>query len=409
MSTYTDASLIVTPNAVKESKLYSLKGADLDVVRATSATRVNNEGLIETVGLNIPRLDYSNGSCPSILVEPQRTNLLLRSEEFDVDPWSRTFTTVTANDALSPDGTTNADKLIVNNSASIGAYIQQLITKSSIAITYTVSCFAKANELNAIRLYVRDSISALNNAQVYYNISDGSLLIASTSGGTFSNASSTITSAGNGFYRVNLTFTSSTDTQLQVRIIPYDTIKTTGNATDGIYIWGTQLEAGSYATSYIPTVASTVTRNADVISKTGISSLIGQTEGTIYWEGIAKNQTDIIGINRSIANGIYITKGSGNLFRINIYNSSNAITLSDTIIRNSNTKIAISYKSGNNSLFVNGVKVATSTSLLTFNASLSSIGLNDNYLIGTNAHFTKSVLVYKTALSDSECIDLTTL
>jgi hypothetical protein len=151
-----------------------------------------------------------------------------------------------------------------------------------------------------------------------------------------------------------------------------------------------------------------VTRNQDIVNKTGISSLIGQTEGVIYWEGIATMQTDILGTNRSTVNGIYITKGSGNLFRVSIYNSSNTTTLADTIIRNSNTKIAVSYKSGNTSLFVNGVKVATSSDSLTFNASIDAIRLNDNYLVGINSYFTKSVLVYKTALTDTQCIALTT-
>ena len=112
------ASIVITPNAYKASKLYALKptdgSGDLTVVRATTATRVNSSGVIEEVLANVPRLDYTGGGCPSILVEPQRTNLALRSEEFDnASFWALSNSgSISVNTDVAPDGTTTADRLI---------------------------------------------------------------------------------------------------------------------------------------------------------------------------------------------------------------------------------------------------------------------------------------------------------
>jgi hypothetical protein len=137
--------------------------------------------------------------------------------------------------------------------------------------------------------------------------------------------------------------------------------------------------------------------------------LIGQTQGVLFWEGIVTQVTDIVGINRSVVNGVYITKDTGNLFRGYVYNSSNEISLTDTTIRTTNTKIALAYKSGDSALFVNGVKVATNTSAITFSGALSEIRLNDNYLFGTAPQSDNQILTFNTRLTDAQCIELTTL
>jgi hypothetical protein len=83
MSLLDTASLILTPNGYKASKLYSVKPTDatgdMVVSRGTSATRVNSVGLIELMPIDVPRLDYTGGGCPKILVEPARTNLVFPS------------------------------------------------------------------------------------------------------------------------------------------------------------------------------------------------------------------------------------------------------------------------------------------------------------------------------------------
>jgi len=238
------------------------------------------------------------------------------------------------------------------------------------------------------------------------SISSGTLinydLDAETSTGGF------IENVGGGWFRIGFSYTAASTSE-SIYIYPLGTGTRTGNGVDGVYVWGAQLEAGSYVSSYIPTTTAAVTRVMDAALKTGISSLIGQTEGVLFWEGIVTQQTDIIAINRSTVNGVYITKGTGNLYRCSIYNSSNIITLNDTTVRTTNTKIALAYKSGDSALFVNGVKVATSASAITFSGALSEIRLNDNYLIGTAPQSANQIITFNTRLSDAQCIELTTL
>lgn len=235
---YNDASLIITPNGYKAGKLYALKGDDLNVVRATSATRVNASGLIELVGANVPRLDYSNGSCPSILVEPQRTNLALYSQQFTNGVWSIKSGTFTDNYGFSPDGTTNATRFVSTDS---DPYVYQPITGDG--STYTVSCYVKG---------VGSSIGK-----------NGSIRVSANS------QSFAIT---NQWQRVTLTCTI-TGASIMGLEIPDG-----ASVGDEVLIWGAQLEAGSYATSYIPTTSASVTRNADVITDSTITGINTITE-----------------------------------------------------------------------------------------------------------------------------------
>lgn len=262
MSTYTDASLIVTPNAKKAGKLYALKGADLDVVRATTATYVGSDGLIKTALANEVRFDYTNGSCPSILVEPQRTNLLLRSQEFDNVSWGKTASTVTANATTAPSGNLTADKLVEDNTNNQHRIEQ---TTTSVIGTNTFSVFAKKSERDSV--WLRIGISG-----AYFDLTNGT--ISGISGVTAS-----IQNYGNGWYKCIIVRTSTVANEI-ARINLSIGVNATyvGTAGNGLFIWGAQLEAGANATSYIPTVASAVTRNADVISKTGLSGITSITE-----------------------------------------------------------------------------------------------------------------------------------
>ena len=128
--------------------------------RSSTATRVNKEGLIETVAIDTPRLDYPliDGvvqSEPALLLEPSRTNLLTYSEDFS--NWTNANSTDSSNQIISPDGTQNADKVITNN-GSINGQVQQTVSKSGVATTYTYSVFAKKGEWNeSLRLYITDT------------------------------------------------------------------------------------------------------------------------------------------------------------------------------------------------------------------------------------------------------------
>jgi hypothetical protein len=285
MSLFEDASLIVTPNAVKAGKLYSIKptdgSGDLSVVRATTKTRVNSLGVIESVPINVASLDYSNGSCPSILVEPQRTNLLLRSEEFDNVYWSSSANVISANSINSPNGTLNADKITPDNTFT-NHWIGKTGFSLSIGTTYSFSVFAKNNGYNLVLSVGSSTIYTNCN----FNLSSGTFSTPYATVGA-NLCTPTITKLTDGWYRCNITFTAwassnallysaSNITSSPIGQFGMQTI--TGNTVSGFYLWGAQLEAGSNATSYIPTVASAVTRNADVISKTGLSGITTITE-----------------------------------------------------------------------------------------------------------------------------------
>jgi hypothetical protein len=401
MSLFESASLVVTPNGTKASKLYAIKptdgSGDLTVTRATTATRVNSSGLISSVASNVPRLDYSNGTCPSILVEPQRTNLVTYSSSFDNGAWTKENVTITANSTISPDGTSNADSLI-ENTLNDAHYIDVRPTVTN--ANHSVSIYVKAN------------------GRTKFQLREGSN--GDVSAFDLNNPSGNIKSVGNGWFRVVLTTTPASTTFIfQLRLLDNSgNLVYTGNGTSGLYIWGAQLEAGSYATSYIPTTSASVTRNADVISKTGISSLIGQTEGTIYAEvkvskliGTASRYIFHIS-DGTVNNRIYMafSGSSSNVLRGRIFSGGTLQCSIDTsTLTNTGTyKIALAYKNNDIVFYVNGVQIGTDTSATI--PTCSRVDLGHNY--AGASQFSDSINnanIWKTRLSNSELETLTTI
>jgi len=347
--------------------------------------------------LNIPRLDYSGGGCPSILVEGQRTNLALYSEQFDVSPWATLGTvTITTNVTTAPDGNLTADLILGTN--SIGN-INQTISGTT-GVVYTNSIYIKNNNSTQSQILIRNSVTVV----------DGKL---NWSGNTLTSITNTIgttafQSVGNGWYRIVSTYTAVESVQ-RPRVTP-----TTGT-NQSVYIWGAQLEEGSYPTSYIPTVASSVTRNADIINKTGISDLIGQTEGTLFLDFIKKPQTD------SLA-GYACLKSSNGREAIDFWNSFSGVNTYFSILVNNaivsnynlgnlpdnqNYKLAVSYKSGETKIFKDGILLTTLTDSFVFNEPLTNLELSSHYINRNVNEFVNQVLLFKTALTDEQCILLT--
>ena len=409
MSTYTDASLIVTPNGKKAGKLYSLKGSDLDVVRATTATYVGSDGLIKTALANEVRFDYKNGSCPSILVEPQRTNLFLRSQEFDNASWSKIASTITANTTTSPNGNINADTIFETATTDNHGVFQTASLTN--ATSYTVSFFIKPNGRNwvSVRFLALNGVFVASN--VWFDISNGTI------GTTDSGITATIQASANGFYRITATRTTSATGTGFVGLYLAQSNNSqsyTGSTSSGIFIYGAQLEAGTNATSYIPTVASSVTRNADVISKTGISDLIGQTEGIMYVEiaplTIESTSRDIE-ISDGNTNRVIIQFNSTGVGAFVIVGGVAQASFSFNNLDTNFKKVALKYKVNDFSLFVDGVKVAFDTSGTTFPLNTLT-RLDFKKVTPSSLEYygkVKSLCLWKTALTDAECIALTTL
>jgi hypothetical protein len=413
MSLLDDASLLVTPNAEKATKLYSIiptnGNGDFTVTRATTATRTNSSGLIESVPINEPRLDYSLGSCPNILLEPQRTNLVLRSEEFDNASWTKSAISVTANSNTSPSGLVNADTLTANG-LLLQHQCQQGVSTTS-GVVYTISFHLKKDTNNFAQIFGASTSFGIN-AWANFDLNLG--VVGSVGSGT----TAAITSVGNGWYRCSITATATATASGSFAVF----LVTSASAARGesntlstsVFLWGAQLEAGAYATSYIPTTSASVTRNADVISRGNIftNGLITASGGT--WFVDLRN--NIQRTRESSASGVpYLgdsnSAGVGNNFRILGFTASRYLIqkfvagVATTIYTTtSNTsKIAIKWNGTTADVFENGVKVVTATSFTA--TALDFLAFRtDQVLFNIN-----STALFPTPLTDTQCIALTTL
>jgi len=415
---YDLASLVVVPSGYKSGKIYAQKplttDGQLTFTRASTATRVNASGLIETVASGVPRLDYLGSTCPKLLLEPQRTNSVQYSEQFSNAWWTKTFVTITSNAAAAPDGTVSADNFVptTDNSGNHRVYD---VNGSSVQ-TSTYSIFIKPNGHNYYAL--RESAST--GACVGFNLATQAVTVTYSTGGcTASNGK--VESYGNGWYRISATFSFASATNQAFGLYAaastwtsgdVESVAWAGNGTIGAYIWGAQNEAGAYATSYIPTTSAAVTRLAEQASKTGISSLIGQTEGTLYWEGY------VTPLNNW--NSLMSLEEIGNYFfniRLNTTNKIEAatsgfsndfvITASTAASANTYYKIAGAYKSGQSVLYVNGVQIGTSAVTFTV-PSLSEFRFNV-FNVFNEQKSTAQALVFKTRLTNAQLAELTTL
>jgi hypothetical protein len=345
--------------------------ARVTVTRAlNTATRVDANGLVAVVNANLPRFDYDpiTKVCRGLLIEEARTNLLPYSEDFTNLIWSKVGVTATADATVSPDGTTDADKLV--ETATVGVhYTRQtpIIVSSGSAVAITV--YAKAGERQYIAL-----LEGYSNKGRYFDLVNGTL------GGVFVGAptTSTITPVGNGWYRCSITTTApATTVDAEIYISPDGTSTSySGVAGNGVFLWGAQLEAGAFATSYIPTTTTSLTRNADAVSMTGtnFSSWYNQTQGTFVTSADAIST----GANRVIV-------GGGVLTYLNYIRSNNQGGAFDTtnlaatanVITTDVFKLATTY--GNSALqaCLNGGTVASGAYNNIF-ASLTSIGIGNS-------------------------------
>ena len=351
---------------------------------------------------NVPRLDYLNSTCPKLLLEPQRTNLALFSESFDNAAWTKGGTTISANTSatLDPSGYNGSDKLVEDSSTGVHRVFNNssVVVSDSVATTYSV--FAKAAERTQIYLRDNDIVGAR------FNLSTGAVI--STEG----TATATITKYGNGWYRCTITRVNSNTSGRVIVYLDNGGDSYTGNGTSGVYIFGAQIESSAaYATSYIPTLGASVTRGADAASKTGISSLIGQTEGTLFVEMNNVQELDIPEItldDNTNDNRIVLTRSAVNGFW-GIFTASAGTGASGygTTAGNSG-KFALAYSSAGYVLYRNGVQVATATASLP--VSLSAVRLNGR----STSDFlsTKSIaqtLLFKTRLTNAQLAELTTI
>jgi hypothetical protein len=409
-------SLLCVPYRYKAGVLYSQVPSsnlgDFTVTRSASnsATRVNAAGLIELVADNVPRLDYPLGGitagCPALLVEPLAENICLQSADFNTTWATAAGATVNTNTAISPDGTQNADTINLSTTAATRVAQNVAIANST---TYTLSCFFKNIALTAgqtFRLTYNNQVLAPNNFEMTALIDlaagTASYTVGGTAGTGFSGtATGRVENYGNGWYRISVTATTGTGAaangQIQILQIP-------AGAARSFYAWGAQLEASSVPTSYIPTAASSVTRGAETISKTGVSSLIGQTEGTIYveWENKDNGLSNLIETynNASGVTGnssILIQKISNNGLNIRVFDSSGNYSDNFTITMPiGKNKAALAYQLGSAVLYLNGSLVGSNSRTYTFGSSRDTVSFDPR-----GAYPRASAVLYPTRLPNT--------
>jgi len=248
--------------------------------RSTTATFVGSNGLIQTAAIDAPRFDFDPVTLAplGILIEEQRVNLLLYSAEFDNAGWTKTNSTITANATTAPDGTLAGDKHVPDLAVTMGVGATETRVfqspSATLGTSYTFTIYAKESEFDQIEF----GIIATPTVTARFSL---------TSGTVISGAGASITPAGNGWYRCTLTVVAGATGALAVRWSAKDSVALVGDGTSGIFVWGAQFEAGAFATSYIPTVASTVTRAPDNAAITGANfpPWYNYNEGSIVVSG----------------------------------------------------------------------------------------------------------------------------
>lgn len=392
--------LALIPSGYKSGKVYSILPTDgvgdFDYERNGYASRVRKDGLIEELTVDdTPRLDWLNSDCPSLLLEPQRTNLITYSEDFT--QWIDTGVTVTSNQVSAPDGTLTADKLeSTTNNWRRATFINTI-----------------SGSLNTVSLYVKRDNST-NTVSARIEVGNG--------GGSVSSSFNTLTGSisgnlvnpfiidkGNGWYRIGGTYTSN-----QVSNIVY-IYPSSGYGTSGtMFFWGAQVEQGSYPTSYIKTTGYIETRLKDICINGGDADLFDITEGTFFVDVtpyIDPSENTYISLNDGGTSDrfAFIFQSYGTQVRLfGVSSGVNFLSNYQDITFNQKNKIAITFKQNEFKIYVNGLLKHTDTSgnVPTGLNQLDFTENNGNRNFQGKVHDTR---VYDRVLTEVEAIELTTI
>ena len=354
--------------------------------------------------IDLPRINYdANGENGALLLEPSRQQLIQYSEYFG--GWDLSNSTITNNATTSPEGVDNASLYTSSNATN---YVKDIITAAN--GTYTLSAFFKRDATDNVQMNLSDGVTG--EIRYVFNLADETSTLTK-SGGTISGYSADFENYGNGWYRLHITATTNSGTAITAYF-------ETDNETGSFYVFGAQLESNaSYVSSYIPNHGTSggVTRAADSCSVTGASDVIGQTEGTLFYDWIMNHES----LNTS--EDLYtlvLSDGTNNkLIGVNNYNNFLGIFIKDTTTQFYNSsytggedgariKLAIAYANNDVALYMNGTQIATDSSATI--PTLNQITLN-SYWSGNLVDSTSvnQLALFNERLTNAELATLTTL
>ena len=381
--------LTLIPSGYGVGKVYSVlpsDGAgDFVFTRGSVGTRMNRDGLIETVAIDVPRLNYEETgaeACPNLLLEPEGRNEVLHSEDFSNAVWdAESDVVITPNSASSPDGTLNADKIVFTNDGGIGRLDQDVTVLDG--LDYTISIYARGE---------------VGGEQVMFAFKDGS------------NAGSNgiIRTLTNEWVRYEETFTSTgTSRGLQVRFESATPAQT-------IYLWGAQLEQDEFATSYISTTTAEVVRNADLAIADYISNVDGGVLLLDMKQLVEKGENYTIQLDDDSSSDRVMLRysASSNSIFAGIWSATTS-QWSTSFNFGADTdfnKFAVRWQANDFSLWVNGVEVGTSSTTGTVPVSLTKVRMTSSFASTSSIGFkVKQLSVYDEYLSNADMIELTTI
>ena len=420
------ATFALIPSGIKAGTVFAevpnSGNGDLTFTRTTAATngvtRVNSGSVIENVPPNTPRIDYSQGGCPNLLLEPQRRNLLKYSQDYSQSSaWGKTDTTVNQTAIVAPDNTITGN--LVTETLAVSSGLYQDIT-SSITV-FPVTIYLKYGTQDWVRILISDSSVPNNNVRQWINIQTGVLGTSQANGSGTAISDASISSV-NGWYKITFkaSFTGAAGYTYQTMSAASNGSTLRGSAGNTRYEWGKMIEDSgsssvSYPTSYIPTTSGAATRNAESFTRNSVytNNIIGSSGGTWFVE--VKNNISIKGDATSNYYGLYIGDSSSSPNNsICVYND-NTTNLLKIGTRASGTttaryttaaasiKLIIRFDGSFVNAWSNGTQVITN---LSFTHTLSTF----EYLAGINTDVSKYIsqmALWNTPLSDAQCIALT--
>jgi hypothetical protein len=398
-----------------DKTLTARKGPTPTFTRASTATFVGSNGLIQSAAINGARFDHDpvTLACKGLLIEESRTNVMLRSQDFSNVVWLKSNSTISGTLYTDPSGASTANEL-VEDILSAGHTCTQTAGTSTIGITYTFSVFVKRKDTSN-QFIIIGATGLVSAAFMSVNLTNG--VTATGIGSPVAPINVSSTAYPNGWYRVQFSVvaTSAAAITLDIRLSRDGTWATRSYLGDGVQsslIWGAQVEAGSFPTSYIPTASASVVRSADVCSITGadFTGMYNQSEGTMLVNAFtpANGDRTIFAADDNTANEMIRlrTEGTNPFFKVSDGGVELVAIDSGTVVANTNFKLAGAYKLNDFASSINGGAAVTDTSgtIPTVDRIRIGTGQSGNTMCGCIA----SARYFKKRLTDAKLVTITT-